>query len=425
MTISWSAQLRRKFNVRLPPDVLDWFDEERWKMEADTTFNQPIEPAAILDPHSSAIWGGQMLPDTLPVLSDGSGNALCLRFALDGTLSEVILWHHEGGGWRPYGRTLAEALLFDAAINLLRDSDDAAALSVTSAKIDSPGFAEWALRWARTAEADDSPGRNNIHLNKSAPSLSSLLQNGLAEVAVRQELCRRCWSSELQQKCLQMGGQRIARGIGAEWPEFRRWLFDTQLMPPEYRERLSLLTRTPADELLRQDWPGAAYEAERVLSLRKDLAWPYAVLGWANERSGDLEAASGYYLAGLEALGTSEGFTAGWHQRTGAQYKFVAERLLELQQTTTSPLAQQAYLSALTASRHPAFGIREHWISKGQAAEQQEFYERAYYYYYSAGWDVLLTNDMNDLLNSLERVATQGGYGALAQLASHHRQSCI
>jgi hypothetical protein len=407
MTVSWTAQLRQKFNVHLPPELLDWFDHERWKMQADITFNEPIEPAAILDPDSSVIWGGQMLPDTLPVLSDGSGNTLCLRFGLDGTLAEVVLWNHEGGGWRPYGRTLAEAILLDTATNLTGDSRDV----LTATDIDAQELVRWALQWVGTAD-------------ESSLSMASLLENGLAEVAIRQELCEQAWSSELQRKCQQMGGQKVAGAIGMEWPEFRKWLFDTQLMPPEYREQLSLLIQTPAAELLHQDWLRAAYEAEMVLSLRTDLAWPYAVLGWANERRGDLEAASSYYIAGLEKLGTSEGFTEAWHQRAGSQYKFVAERLLELRPAISSALAEHPYLSALTSNHNPALGLREHWIDKGQLAEQQKLYQQAYYYYYGAGWDMPLMNDMNDLLIALERAASQGGYDTLAQLASHHRQSC-
>jgi len=46
-------------------------------------------------PDGSGIWGGAMLPDTLPMLGNGCGDCLCLRFRPDGTVSEVIRWLHE------------------------------------------------------------------------------------------------------------------------------------------------------------------------------------------------------------------------------------------------------------------------------------------------------------------------------------------
>jgi hypothetical protein len=65
------------------------------------TFDEWIEPAEILDPESSVVWGGMMLPDAIPLLGDGSGDAILARFAPDGSFVELVKWSHEGCLWHP------------------------------------------------------------------------------------------------------------------------------------------------------------------------------------------------------------------------------------------------------------------------------------------------------------------------------------
>ncbi|MDP7133438.1 MAG: hypothetical protein QF437_23285, partial [Planctomycetota bacterium] len=75
-------------------------------------------------------------------MGNGCGDVLCLRFNSRGTVSEVVRWLHEGGDWTPYGASLCEALLFDAAIALTEE------LSPNSDhRLEEIGFAGWALDW--------------------------------------------------------------------------------------------------------------------------------------------------------------------------------------------------------------------------------------------------------------------------------------
>jgi hypothetical protein len=67
MDHSIALQLSKHFAVQLTPDVVDWIDHQSSRL-GGTRFNQPIDAAELLDIGSSAIWGGQMLPDTLPIL---------------------------------------------------------------------------------------------------------------------------------------------------------------------------------------------------------------------------------------------------------------------------------------------------------------------------------------------------------------------
>src|SRR5258708_23023019 len=105
-----SERLSAHFHLRLPVDIAEHFDG-RARPTADV-FNERVTVDALLDPRSSTVWGGQMLPDTLPFLGNGFGDHLCLRFNADGTLREIIRWCHEGGGWLPCGTSLESSLAY-------------------------------------------------------------------------------------------------------------------------------------------------------------------------------------------------------------------------------------------------------------------------------------------------------------------------
>jgi hypothetical protein len=214
--------------------------------------------------------------------------------------------------------------------------------------------------------------------------------------------------------CLAIGGRRVAKTLGVDWPQFQTWLFDAGLIPQDYRERLSGVIATPVEELLQQDWISAASEARKVVSLRTDLAWPFAVLGWSSERSGDVDAAFAYYTAG---------FTSGWRAKAGLHHKFAAERLTDLDQTLSPPRRNCAYLQALNRNKNPALGAREYWTREGEAAERARQYDRAYRCSFNAGWDLYVSNEMRDVLKRLARVAEASNYRALYELALHHLQS--
>lgn len=67
----------------------------------DVVFDEPIEAGDILDSGTGVVWGGQMLPDSLPVSNTGCGDVVLLRFNPDGSLREPVEWYHETGTWHP------------------------------------------------------------------------------------------------------------------------------------------------------------------------------------------------------------------------------------------------------------------------------------------------------------------------------------
>ena len=119
MSGRWSTEIENRYSLRLADDVRAWLDEQVWHESGGAEFCRAQTPEQLLDPPPGAIWAGFMLPDTLPIIGNDYGDWLCLRIAADGTVSELVQWSHGGGDWIPYGNSLAEGLLYDAAVRVM------------------------------------------------------------------------------------------------------------------------------------------------------------------------------------------------------------------------------------------------------------------------------------------------------------------
>lgn len=407
MNLSFSRRLTEQLSLKLSADVASWLDHGPWLEVPDTLFNQPVDPVDLVGPPSTTIWGGQMLPDTLPFLSDGAGNVLSLRFGFDGTVAEVICWNHEGGGWKPYGRTLAEALLLDVGFALLNreySPDDNLLI-----------FADWARDWLQSP--DD---RQLLDSSRGPLFLTRLSELGLGQVAVHQWQCERHLATKLNQASKTIGGGKLAKNLGVDWPTFRKWLADPTLIPFEHQAALSSITAIPVPDLVYQDWERAADEAQAVLAIRTDLNWPFTVLGRYEERRDNLETALGYYLKALETMKSSAGFTESWAALTGSAFGFAAGRLLELNRTASASVRHD-YLKAMVSDR--AMGVRKYWSEEAARAESAGEHRKAYECYYKAGWDLPMLDDIETVLDHLVRTARAANSLALSSLAAHHRQA--
>jgi hypothetical protein len=402
-----SLILAESFHLQLPDDIVALLDSEIWIEDSRPRFGAALAPEEI----RHRIWGGSMLPDTLPLSGNGFGDYLCLRINTDGTLREVLAWFHEGAFWTPYGNTLCEALLLDAALGL-KEEPTGTELEDEPHRFD---FANWAKSRLDAQAA--------LRLNQGL-FLDDLLAAGLAETAVRRERCSQHLASGLSSHCRQVGGGRLAEKLGVEWPEFSRWLLDTELIPDKFKSKLGRITRMPAENLLRQNWDGAIQEAETVSKLRPDLAWPFAVMGWGAERENRLDVAVRQYYAGLKTLHSSADFTADWRLTDPPGFgKFVIERLRTLPEAVRRSDLEDGYLQAALAGKdqQEVFqGIRRYWVEEGQRAEEEGHPDRAYWCYYSAGWDLYCFDDVPEILVRLVRTARSAGWPALARLAQAH-----
>ena len=109
MPRKWSERLIETFKISLTPDVVDWLDGEVREEEPTdylSSFDEPIDVDQLLDPASSTVWGGLMLPDTLPILGNGCGDG-------PGVTVRTGRWTRGGNSLEPRGRVLA-ALWSDA-----------------------------------------------------------------------------------------------------------------------------------------------------------------------------------------------------------------------------------------------------------------------------------------------------------------------
>jgi hypothetical protein len=247
-----------------------------------------------------------------------------------------------------------------------------------------------------------------------------LVDAGVSEVAARSAFCRASLTSGLEKKCMEIGGEQIANELSVEWPVMATWLFDTARVPDAHREGLGRILDMPIEQIMLQDWPRASREAQRVRELRPDLAWPYAILGWAAEREMDVARAMESYAAGLRALKTSLEYMPYVGSR------FVAERLRHLRSesgahNTTDPYLEAA-LAPITDATWP-FNLRHFWMREAQNAGERGDHDRAYRCYYNAGWDDFMSNDMEQVLDGLVRSADAAGYTALSLIAKHHLAS--
>lgn len=305
----WSEHLCRQFDVVLPEDVARWYDEEVWRQYAGVRYGEPIPPEAILEATSHAIWGGLMLPDTLPILDNGCGDVLAMRFSSGGTLTEFVEWHHESMGWHPCGKSLVDTLFYDAARTSFEEEDQGPEGTDDEEVF---RFAEWAFCQRRSLQPADSfkefIGR---HSDDDRP-IAALLSHGVAEPAVWRDLARAAVTNGLERSCLRMSGQNIAEAAGTTWEQLSKWVPDASAMPEELKAQVAKVTNLTVEELVAQDVDAAAAAAEGALRSRSDLIWPYAVAGWADEKRGRQEAATRIYRRGLEALSSTTDFTEGW-----------------------------------------------------------------------------------------------------------------
>jgi hypothetical protein len=418
MSEKWSQRLVSELAANVPPDVADWLDGGARRGLGGPhlgDFTDPIAAEALLDSSPDALAGGLMLPDTLPLLGNGHGDAISLRFGPDGHVSELIRWHHEGGNWRPFGNTLAEAILCD-----IGSMKAASGTAFTCEDSDTPRpWEQWAVDWVRRTTAPRLHW-GDPHAGDRLSVFQCLLDADTCEVAVRRERCWVSLMSGLGRMCLEMGGRAIAERVGVTWPVFERWLFDTATVPEAYREPLSSAVNVPIHELVRQDWGQASREASQVRGRRPGLTWPHVVLGWAAERDCDLTRAAEHYTAGLKQLGTSGGLLVI------DEHEFSIERLRELgvHLSDASAIHPRVQVALAAETRAELWSnVRAYWLRKAEEAAAQGDHGRAYQCYYRAGWDDYVADDIGHVLDGLVRSAEAAGYTTLCRLAERHRAS--
>lgn len=423
MSTRWSEKLAAHYGLRLTPDLRAWIDDDIWRQAGGAEFSQPQTPDHLIEPNG-AIWGGFMLPDTLPIIGNEYGDWLCLRVDAEGSLREVVYWCHGGGDWIPYGRTLAEALLYDAASRVLYNRKPE--FTEPEAPADEVfRLARWAL--AFVADGPSSPG----NFWQGSPAIEALLKQfataSIAEVVARRDLALAALGNRFRRE----SNPRLAGTLGIPWePDFVSWQFDGARVPLAQRPRLEQHFQEPFTSLAAQQWDAAEREALYICRKRQDLGWALDIAGWAAERRGDLPTAIGLYDAGLAAPVFGDEAVRFRSQWFAPGYgKFAAFRLAELQPHLPAAVASNPYLRIYLENDEPSLRdrVRDHWLALADAAEGTRNYREAYQYLYRAGWDLGLPGleEYGSLLERMARIADLASSPALAKLARAHRRSLI
>ena len=210
------------------------------------------------------------------------------------------------------------------------------------------------------------------------------------------------------------GGQRLAKSVGVEWRVFRTWLHDPSRIAEPVLKKLAEELEIPAHELVGQDWQTAFEQAQIVNSLRSDLAWPLAVIGWFHERAGAVGPAIGAYTSGVFALGSTASFTETWTLRENwSSKKFCVERLLDLAPPGL-PAPAREYLDGPSRNKERAY-----WMNRAELAAKAGDHKDEYFSLYAAGWDVFSTNDAS-LLQRIADAAGRASSPALQAIAEAH-----
>jgi hypothetical protein len=424
MSQRWSDQVAEAFHVRLPPDLTVWLDDQRWSEPGGAEFCLPMTPRQLMSPEPGSLWAGFMLPDTLPLIGNQYGDWLCLRIDWDGTVREVVYWCHGGGDWIPYGATLAEALLYDAAFHVLYERRFSEVTSPDRPNSEVYRAAEWARDFIASSRGQAPPRFWERADEENSGLLEELLSANVAPIAARRDLILRHLESQLKSR----SAPAVAEQIGAVWePDFVSWLFDTALIPELTLEELSEHFRVPVQQLIIQNWDAAEAEALHVGELRQDLGWAFDITGWAAERRGDYSLAVERYWKGLRASSFSDDsirFRTHWY---GEGYgKFPAARLHALKDRLSDAERQDPYLQVFWQNDPESLRarVRDYWVMEAQKALAAGEFREAYRCYYSAGWDCGLhfMKSYGEILEQLAHTAELGGSPALARIARIYRE---
>ncbi|MBM3999103.1 MAG: hypothetical protein FJ297_06095 [Planctomycetes bacterium] len=444
MTANWARCVTRALHLRIPPDLASWLDGEIWRTPIGAEFRFARAADQLVAPAAGSIWSGFMPPDALPLIGNGYGDWLCLRIGFAGEVSEITYWNHAGGDWIPYGRTLAEALTYDAAFHLLHGHRFPELERADRPSEEVFGAVEWAWPWLRNRTRRITPfwrddkaffggfPMDSIGLdadgNRIDPSLAvellhELLAARIAEPAARRDLMLLSLESPLKKR----SRPAIARELATPWePDFVSWLFDARLVPESARGKLSRYFDLPEQNLLAQDWGAAEREALRVIGDRDDLGWAWDVVGWAAERRGDPRGAIGAYRNGVRAsLFCDDAVRFRTHWFPEGFGKFSAARLAALRDHLTDDERDDPYLDLFWKNDPLTLRsrVRAYWIERGELAEAEGRHWDAYRAYYGAGWDCGHSDlaAYGELVERMTRSAARAGSRALAELARLHR----
>ncbi len=414
---SWSVRISNRYGCQLSPDLADWFDSETWRYRGISEYREPVDATVLLEPSPEVIWPGLMPCDLLPILGNTAGDWLCVRVDQRNRAAEVVQWYHGGGDWLPWGRSISDAILFDALSERLPSPARRHATPAENTRQNEPLGEDKLLSWAR----GHVPAEVAALLDRSANGdeiASTLLDAGVSELAVRCELVQ----SALKETLSATLDPATAQQLGVDWNDVVQWMFDVQRMPVATRQRLEreygLQVSKP------QDWESAEHHSQRVVEQAPELAWAWDVIGYAAERRGEPDvAANAYQRAAACSVFTDQSVRLRTHWTTDDAAKFSASRL---QACFPETVRQSPYLQILCEPDTPQRRSRltKYWLDRAAASAATGDWNEAHRHYFAAGWDLGAEplSAYGELLDRIAEAAEHAHQTARAELARTHRR---
>lgn len=203
------------FRISLSPEIRDWIQQGLWRMRGPGEFSRAINPARLVEAPEDFIWPALMPPDFLPLVGNRAGDWLCARVDDQSRVAQIVHWYHGGGDWIPWGKGLAETILFDFVSLMLPGPHRRHAIDAEPRRPEDVGTMRqhpW-LRWAMERIGDPVgdlvrravEGESNGATDKvtAADLAIQLLDQGVAATAVHCELIQAAgtnWSS-IESRC--------------------------------------------------------------------------------------------------------------------------------------------------------------------------------------------------------------------------------
>ena len=428
MSLTASELLAQRYGLRLSSRWQAWFDHDAQRQLLGGQFRAPVDLADLLETSPPDLWPGFMLPDTLPLVSNGYGDWWCLRVGADNDITEVVQWLHGGGDWLPVGKSIAEAALWDT-IHRWRDQAIGA----------QPAAHEFPQRSSSANSSEPSQATVESWLTSSLDTTAEELRS-VVEPAQRGEyrqalelMLDHNWSTsaaacELVEVALQgsltlLADAQLADRCGINWtPEYTSWLFDTGRISSEARR---LLCEYSPGVQFTQDWNAARKWAGQARAERDDLSWAGDVAGWSAQRSGDVSDAIDMYFANRHASAfTDQSVRLRSHWFPERYGKFGSAQLARLQDQLTSEQRNDPYLQILwnEPAQRTRGAVREFWLAHARDAFGRQAYSEAYDFFTRAGWDLGAErlSDYIEILDGLATSAQRAGWTARAIVATTH-----
>ncbi|MEM8913168.1 MAG: SMI1/KNR4 family protein [Planctomycetota bacterium] len=314
----WSSRLADRYGMQLPPDLAAWFDSELWSMAGPGEFASAVTPQILLDEAPGTIWPPLMPPFFLPLLTNDAGDWLCLRLRDANGPTDVCHWYHGGGDWIPWGKSLAEAILFDCVLPRLPGADQRHAEPAETMRpsmcVDEAADHPW-WNWAT-----EQVGISSALLKEPTGSALAemMIQRSVSEVAVR---CQ-CVIDALSNPLAAIASPSLAERCHLRWHDLMHWAFDLRQLPSGMARQLADQTSLHLGDLSpsHQDWSAVAKHAREVSQQAPDLAWGHELLAYDHHCAGDHESAAGDFAAALRcSVYTDQSVRLGTHWSTARE----------------------------------------------------------------------------------------------------------